>query len=290
MANYPEKVYINGEIVPHQEAQISVFDRGFLFGDGVYEVMAQIGGSFFYGKEHLDRLIGCLKKINLDFDVSTLPKEIERLLTASKLKGKDCLVYIQVTRGVAVRKHAFPKTTTPTVIMYATPFTLPDINQKSIAAMTITDNRWHRCDIKATSLLGNVMANDQAAEQGMYESIFIRDGRITEASHCNVFFVKNEVVYTHPADTYILDGITRQIVLQLCENLKLEFREEPILEKDLATMDEAFLSGTTTQIASIGKIDGHLYSLDGSIGPITKKLQEAFLALKKKYQENTKST
>lgn len=290
MANYPEKVYINGEIVPRQEAQISVFDRGFLFGDGIYEVMVQIGGRFFYGKEHLDRLIGCLKKINLDFDVSTLPKEIERLLSASKLNGKDCLVYIQVTRGVAVRKHAFPKTTTPTVVMYATPFTLPDINEKSIATITTEDNRWHRCDIKATSLLGNVMANDQAAEQGMYESIFIRDGRVTEASHCNVFFVKNEVVYTHPADTHILDGITRQIVLQLCEDLKIEFREEPILEEDLATMDEAFLSGTTTQIASISRIDDHFYNPDNSIGPITKKLQQAFLELKEKHKGTTVST
>lgn len=290
MANYPEKVYINGRIVPHQEAQISVFDRGFLFGDGVYEVMVQIGGSFFYGKEHLNRLIGCLKKINLDFDVSTLPKEIERLLAVSKLSGKDCLVYIQVTRGVAVRKHAFPKTTTPTLIMYATPFTLPDINQKNIATITTTDNRWHRCDIKAISLLGNVMANDLAAEQGIYEAIFIRNGRVTEASHCNVFFVKNEVVYTHPADTYILDGITRQIVIQLCKNLKIEFREEPILEENLTSMDEAFLSGTTTQIASISRIDNHFYNPDNSIGPITKKLQQAFLELKEKHKGTTVST
>jgi D-alanine transaminase len=290
MANYPEKVYINGRIVPHHEAKISIFDRGFLFGDGVYEVMVQIGETFFYGKEHLDRLVGCLKKIKLDFDVSTLPKEIERLLTASKLNAKNCLVYIQVTRGVAVRKHSFPKTGKPTIIMYATPFTLPDINQKSIATITTEDNRWHRCDIKATSLLGNVMANDQAEEQGMYESIFIRDGRVTEASHCNVFFVKNSIVYTHPADTYILDGITRQIVIQLCKDLKIAFREEPILEENLTTMDEAFLSGTTTQIASIGRIDDHLFNPNGSIGPITRKLQQAFLELKRTYKETPMTT
>ncbi|SNZ01153.1 aminotransferase class IV [Flagellimonas pacifica] len=287
MANYPEKVYVNGKIVPHQEAQISIFDRGFLFGDGVYEVMVQIGDSFFYGQEHLNRLIDCLKKINLDFDVSTLPKEVEKLLVASKLEGKDSLVYIQVTRGVAIRKHAFPKTTKPTVIMYAIPFTLPSINQKSIATITTTDNRWHRCDIKATSLLGNVMANDQAAEQGMYESIFIRDGKVTEASHCNVFFVKNDIVYTHPADTYILNGITRQIVIQLCKKLHIEIREEAILKVNMVTMDEAFLSGTTTQIASIGRINNHYYSADGTVGPITKKLQQAFLKLKETHVEAT---
>ncbi len=287
MANYPEKVYINGEIVPHQEAQISVFDRGFLFGDGIYEVMVQIGDAFFYGKEHLDRLTSCLKKINLNFDVSILPKEIEKLLEVSKLKDKDCLVYIQVTRGVAIRKHAFPKTAKPTIVMYAIPFTLPQINQNSIAAITIEDNRWHRCDIKAISLLGNVMANDHAAAQGMYESIFIRNGRVTEASHCNVFFVKNNIVYTHPADTYILDGITRQIVILLCKKLQIEVREEAILEEHLTTMDEAFLSGTTTQIASISKIDHHAYSEDGSIGPIVKRLQQAFLELKEKHKGNT---
>lgn len=287
MANYPDKVYINGKIIPHQEAQISVFDRGFLFGDGVYEVMVQIGKAFFYGKEHLDRLTDCLQKINLDFDVATLPAEIENLLAASNLVGKNCLVYMQITRGVAVRKHAFPKAITPTVIMYATPFTLPDINQKSIATVTTVDNRWHRCDIKATSLLGNVMANNQATEQGMYESVFIRDGRVTEASHCNVFFVKDDVVYTHPADTYILDGITRQVVIQLCKDLKIEFKEEAILEENLTTMDEAFLSGTTTQIASIGKIDDHFYSLDGSVGQITQKLQQAFLELKERHKGTT---
>lgn len=284
MANYPEKVYINGKIVPHNEAQISVFDRGFLFGDGIYEVMVQIGKTFFYGKEHLHRLASCLEKINLDFDVSTLPKKIEKLLFASKLSDVDCLVYMQVTRGVAVRKHAFPKSAKPTIVMYAIPLTLPDINQKSIAAITTEDSRWHRCDIKTTSLLGNVMANDKAAEQESYEAIFIRNGRITEASHCNVFFVKNDIVYTHPADTNILDGITRQIVLQLCEKMGIEVREEAVLIENLTKMDEAFLTGTTTQVASIGRIDEHSFTSDGSIGPITRQLQQAFLDVKGTYK------
>lgn len=280
MANYPEKVYINGKIVAHKEAKISVFDRGFLFGDGVYEVMVQIGNNFFYGNEHLDRLANCLKKINLDFDVSTLPKEINSLLLASQLNGKNCLLYIQVTRGTAVRTHAFPKTTLPTVIMYAVPFTLQGINQECVATVTTLDIRWHRCDIKATSLLGNVMANNQAAEREVYESIFVREGSITEASHCNVFFVKDKVVYTHPANTHILNGITRQIVIQLCKDNQIEIKEEPILEENLTDMDEAFLTGTTTQIASIGRIDNYFYTADGNIGPITKKLQQAFLDLK----------
>ncbi|KQC29811.1 aminotransferase class IV [Flagellimonas eckloniae] len=280
MNNYPENVYINGKIVPHEEAKISIFDRGFLFGDGVYEVMVQIGKNFFYGEEHLDRLAGCLKKIGLDFNVSTLFKEIENLLLATKLDDKSCMVYIQITRGVAIRSHAFPKAPQPTIVMYAVPFTLPDINQKSIATVTTVDNRWHRCDIKTTSLLGNVMANNLAAEQGMYESIFIRNGNVTEASHSNVFFVKDKIVYTHPANAYILNGITRQLVIQLCKKLEIEVKEDAIPAENISKMDEAFLTGTATQIASIGSIDSHFYTSDGTIGPITQRLQNAFLELK----------
>ena len=266
-----------------KKPKISVFDRGFLFGDGIYEVMVQMGNDFFYGKEHLDRLAGCLKKINLDFDHTSLPKEIEKLLKACKLNGEDCLLYIQVTRGVAVRTHAFPKLVRPTLVMYAIPYSLPAINQKRIETITSPDYRWDRCDIKTTSLVSNVMANDQAATQGKYESIFIRDGRVTEASHCNVFFVKNSIVYTHPANKNILDGITRQIVIELCKKLQIELIEEAIFEDKLSEMDEAFLSGTTTQIASISKIDEHNYHKDGNAGPITKKIQMAFLNLKEWY-------
>jgi len=273
-------VYLNGDIIDSDSAKISVFDRGFLFGDGIYEVMVQINGKFFYGQEHLERLSNCLQKIEIKFDINKLPQEIDRLLGATNLKNKDCLVYIQVTRGVAPRTHSFPENCIPSLFMYAVPFELPDINRKCLSVITLQDYRWHRCDIKSIALASNVMANDKAIKQNAYESIFIRDGKITEASHCNIFFVKNNILYTHPANSHILNGITRSIVIALTKTLGLELIQEAIDEKDMYNMDEAFLTGTTTQIASIKKINDHLYYQNNEIGSITKQLQNAFLALK----------
>ncbi len=282
---YPTKVFINDEIFDYQNAKISVFDRGFLFGDSIYEVMVQINGRFFYGKEHLDRLSDCLQKINIDFAIKTVPQKIENLIRASNLQEKDCLVYIQVTRGIAPRKHAFPRTSSPTLMMYSLPFVLPDVNEKHISTVTMQDQRWHRCDIKTTSLLGNVMANNDASKQNAYEAVFIRDGRITEASHCNIFFVKDNIVFTHPADEFILDGITRQLVVRLCDDLGIKLKEIAVRQEQLIEMDEAFLTGTTTQIASVRQLNEHFYYQNEEIGPITKKLQKAFLELKKKITE-----
>lgn len=283
MANYPEKVYLNGEILEAQDAKISVFDRGFLFGDGIYEVMLQINGSFFYGKEHLERLSGCLKKINLKFDVSSLLDPIDQLLLASDLKQQDCLLYIQLTRGTAPRRHAFPNSIVPTLMIYALPFVLPDINEKPISVITAKDFRWHRCDIKMTSLLGNVMANDLAIKGGHYEMVFYRDGKITEASHSNIFFVNNGIVYTHTADENILNGITRKIVIQICLEDNIPIEEKAISQEDVSKMEEAFLTGTSTQIASIQKINNHVYYEGNEPGKITKKLQLLFLELKNTY-------
>jgi D-alanine transaminase len=161
-------------------------------------------------------------------------------------------------------------------MMYAWPKTLPDLVTEGVCTVTREDFRWSRCDIKMTSLLGNVMANQYAMEAGCYETLLIRNGVVTEASHCNVFFVRDGVVFTHPADAFILDGITRQVVLKLCKSLGLEVRMEGILESEIQRMDEAFLTGTSSQITPIRKIDGTvLYEND--MGPVTRRLQEAFL-------------
>lgn len=281
MDPYPEKVYLNGEILGLESAKISVFDRGFLFGDGIYEVMAQINGRFFYKQAHLERLDQCLKKIHITFDIDLISKEIPRLLDATNLTEKDCLLYIQVTRGVAPRKHSFPKEVTPTIMMYATPKVLPDINSINATVITSEDFRWSRCDIKTTSLLGNVMLNEEAMQHECYETVLFRNGIITEASHCNVFFVKDRIVYTHPANAFILDGITRQVVLEICQKMGITVREEGIPKSKIFEMDEAFLTGTSTQIASIQKIDNHSFYGSQQTGRITKRLQEAFLQLKK---------
>lgn len=279
MSNYPTKVYLNGKILDAEFAKISVFDRGFLFGDGIYEVMVQINGRFFYKKAHLDRLQYCLDKIEIDFDSSKIDSEIDRLLETSHLKTEDCLLYIQVTRGVAPRTHSYPKNIQPTFMMYAMPKVLPDINTNHVSVVTSPDYRWTNCDIKMTSLLGNIMANEFAMKNNCFETVFIRNGIITEASHCNVFFVKDDIVYTHKANEYILNGITRQIVFELCEKLNIKIVEEGINSNDITTMDEAFLTGTSTQIASIQKIDNHLFYKE-DIGAITQKLQQAYAELK----------
>ena len=194
----------------------------------------------------------------------------------------DCLLYIQVSRGVAPRKHAFPHNIPPTVMMYVTPKTLPDINSINASVLTMDDFRWSRCDIKTTSLLGNVIANEFAVQRECYEMVFLRNDIVSEASHCNVFFVKDNTVYTHPANEFILDGITRQVVLELCAQLNFVVREEGISKQRIPQMDEAFLTGTSTQIASIKQIDQHFYYEGDEIGAITKALQNAFLGLKQK--------
>jgi D-alanine transaminase len=277
---YPDKVYINGNIVPSEDAKISVFDRGFIFGDGIYEVMVQIEGVFFYEKAHLDRLQEGLNKINISFDTSNLSIEIEKLLSATELTGKDCLLYIQISRGVAPRQHSYPSDIVPTIMMYAVPKVLPKINTINAKVITREDFRWSRCDIKMTSLLGNVMLNEEAMQHHCFETILHRDGFFTEASHCNVFFVKDGVVLTHPANELILDGITRQVVFELCKSLDIEIRETPVSVHDISEIDEAFLTGTSTQIASIQQIDNHILYIENKIGPVTKKLQEAFLKIK----------
>lgn len=277
---YPEKVYLNGNIVPSEDAKVSVFDRGFIFGDGIYEVMVQIDGKFFYEKAHLDRLQEGLNKINIAFDTSNLLIEIEKLLNVTELTGKDCLLYIQITRGVAPRQHSYPSDIVPTIMMYAVPKVLPNINSVNAKVITREDFRWSRCDIKMTSLLGNVMLNEEAMQHQCFETILHRDGLFTEASHCNVFFVKNGIILTHPANELILDGITRQIVFELCKSLHIEIRETPVSVNDISEIDEAFLTGTSTQIASIEQIDNHILYKDNKKGSVTKKLQEAFLKIK----------
>lgn len=282
--SYPKKVYLNGEIKDADDAKISIFDRGFIFGDSIYEVMVQIGEKFFYKNAHLERLQQGLQKINIDFDTTKLTPEIAKLLHAAELEEEDCMLYIQITRGVAPRQHSYPHNIEPTVMMYAVPKLLPDINNVHANVITRNDFRWSRCDIKMTSLLGNVMLNEEAMQHECFETILHRNGVFTEASHCNVFFVKDNIVYTHPANEFILNGITRIVVIELCKSLHIEVQETPISLSDITSIDEAFLTGTSTQIASIQKIDNHMLYAKDNIGPITRKLQEGFLTLKKNHQ------
>jgi len=274
--NFPARVYLNGEILPPERANISVFDRGFLFGDAIYEAMVQFQGGIFYKRAHWDRLQKNLEAIAVDFRVQDLDRALQPLLKASDLVQKDCFIYIQVSRGVAPRKHAFPVGTPPTAMMYALPLALPHIELRSLAAVTLADFRWHKCHIKSTSLLANVMANTSALRDDFDEAVLVREGLVTEGSHTNIFFVREGSLYTHPADHHILNGIARQIVLQLCRELDIPVVERAVALTEIAGMQEAFLTGTSTQIASLGQLDGHFYQRPGEIGPVTRRIQEAF--------------
>src|SRR5690606_15811014 len=256
--NFPSHVHLNGEILLVEQAKISVFDRGFLFGDGIYEVMVQLENGIFYKKAHIDRLRSNLEAIGISYDLGGIDTTLESLLEASALRGKDALIYIQFSRGTAPRSHAFPEGVAPTAMMYALPLPLPYINSQSIRGMTLPDQRWELCHIKSTSLLANTMSNTMATGAGSVEAVLIRDGLITEGSHTNIFFVKNSKLFTHPANHNILNGITRRIVLELCLELDIEVVEQAVPHKKMTQMDEAFLTGTTTQIASLAQLDGHV--------------------------------
>ncbi|RIV30495.1 aminotransferase IV [Flagellimonas lutimaris] len=278
--NFPKKVYLNGKIVSAEDAKISVFDRGFLFGDGIYEVMVQLENGLFYKKAHLDRLQDNLNKIGIQYNIKEIDDNLEVLLKASNLTDQSCLIYMQVTRGVAPRKHSYPKGVPATVMMYALPFSLPHINPKNMKAILEPDFRWHRCDIKSTSLLGNIMTNEAAMNANTNEAALVRDGVISEGSHTNIFFVKDGTVLTHPANEHILNGITRKIVLKLCSDLDIPVNEKPIAENEIEHMDEAFFTGTTTQVASIAQLGSRTFYKNDEIGKVTIKLQKAFAQLR----------
>jgi D-alanine transaminase len=274
------QVYLNGSFLDHFEAAIPVDDRGFLFADGVYEVIRVYAGVPFLAGPHLRRMregLGALR-IN-DAVVADVEQAIGPLIEANGI-GDDGIVYIQVTRGVAPRKHAFPAgDVRPTVYMFAKPFQNygPEFFEGGVSAITVPDIRWSRCDIKSIALLPNVLANQQAHENGAFEALYVRDGVLIEASHSNLFGVVDGVLVTYPKCNYILAGITRELVLELARELGIPAAEAPMLVDDMAAIEELFVSGTTTEIMPITTLDGEPIG-DGRRGPITERLQQAYAA------------
>lgn len=273
-------VYLNGAYVPHSEARVSVDDRGFLFADGVYEVVRVYGGRPYLMAEHLDRLARGLKSLEIRFDgVEVLGDVAEKLIKENGIDG-DANVYMQVTRGAAPRKHAFPPADTPpTVYVAVRPITPnPDeYYEKGVDAITTPDNRWARCDIKTVSLLPNVLANQKAHAAGAFEALFVRDGVVLEGSHSNLFAVYDGTLVTYPKCNYILPGITRDRVIAIARDLGIPVQEGPILIDRLYEADELFLSGTTTEVMPLARVDGRTIG-SGAAGPITRRLQEAYRA------------
>lgn len=270
--------YLNGEFVDQSTACISVDDRGFLFADGVYEVARVYSGRIFLLAPHMVRMRHGLRALRIRDDVvDKLPAIAERLIEANGLHG-DATVYFQVTRGAAPRTHAFPlPEVPPTVYVYAKSFTShPETYfTDGVAAITVPDTRWSRCDIKSIALLPNVLANQVAKDQGAFEALFLRDGVLVEGSHTNVFGVIEGEAITYNACGYTLSGITRNLVLAHAHEVGVVAREAPIFEAELDKIEELFLTGTTTEIMPVVKIDNRTVGT-GKPGPVTRKLQQAF--------------
>lgn len=273
-------VYLNGAYVPHAEARVSVDDRGFLFADGVYEVARVYRGRIFRMEDHLRRLARGLAELRIPFDdVAGLDAVARRLLAENGLAEAEATIYIQVTRGAAPRAHAFPSPpAAPTVYVAARPFPghPRECVEEGVAAITVPDTRWSRCDIKSVGLLPNVLANQRAKEAGAFEALFVRDGVVIEGSHSNLFAVVGGELVTYPECNYILPGITRAVTIELARDLGIPVREGPIHLERLDRVEELFLSGTTTEVMPISRVDGRPVG-DGRPGPVTRRLREAFL-------------
>jgi D-alanine transaminase len=273
-----DTVYLNRQFIPADRASISPEDRGFIFGDSVYEVARWYGGYFFDMESHTERLRRSLRVTRIVWDeIDRFPAIAQELIHKNDL-GADCsLVYLQVTRGVAPRNHAFPDPAVrPTVFAFARRQSIGSLlSERGISLLLTEDIRWRRCDIKSTSLLANIIAYQEAHDKGFAEVCFVRDGLVTEGAHSNIFFVRNETVYTHPESAAILSGITRKNIISIAAENGIELLEEPISADMLAYIHEAFITNTSGEVIPVIKIGDQMIG-EGVPGAITKKLQRLF--------------
>ena len=278
-------VFLNDKIIPFGESHISPFDRGFLFADGVYESIRTYNRKLFRYEKHLERLKGSLRETRIDFDGLKLIEDIIYELIKKNNIEKESLVYLQITRGLATqRTHNFPKEKNrPTLFISVKEIKENTEEQtKGVKVILHEDVRWLRCDIKSSSLLPAVLANQKASEEGAAEAILVRDGMITEGTHTNFFAIKNETVYTAPRSRLILEGITRRIVLEFCEKFKIDFKEEFIEKDNLKNFTEFFITSTTKEITPVVRIDYWSVN-DERPGKITLSLQAVFKKITEDY-------
>jgi D-alanine transaminase len=275
-------VYLSGRFVAAAEATVPVTDRGFLFGDGVYEVYRLYRGRPFRVPEHVERLRRSAEAIRLplpEVDWVALGRE---LVARNGLEASDATVYLQVTRGAPARRsHAFPPTgTAPTVLAMAQAFRsgAPDAAEAGVRVVTAPDVRWGRCDIKSTNLLPNILAHQAAVEAGATEAVFVRDGVVTEGTHTNVLGMVDGQIRTHPEGPRILSGVTRAAVLEVARSEGLPVEERALALQDLERASEVWLVGTTTEITSVVRIDGRVVG-DGRSGPVARRLRATFRRL-----------
>lgn len=275
--------YRNGEYLPRASATVSVEDRAFIFGDGVYEVWRVINGRLFETDRHLARLAFGLSELRIEAPAILRPEVLrevaERVLGESGLLEGEAALYLEISRGAAPRTHAFPPPgTQPTVFVMANRVTPADaLRERGATAITVPDIRWLRCDIKTIQLLPNVLAKQAAAERGAAEAIMIRDGMVTEGSHANVLAVFDGVLRTHPLNNLVLPGITRGVLLGLARSLGIEVVEKAFTYDELYQADELFIAGTTTDVMPIVRVDERPIGA-GVPGSTTKQLSRALRA------------
>ena len=270
------KIIYNNELKNRSEIHIDVEDRGYQFGDGVYEVIRVYNGELFAPDMHINRLMNSatLIQMKVPFSVTEIKGKMKEMIAADNLEFG--IVYMQLTRGISPRNHAFPiDEVDPVFVAYTKE--MPYTGMKSgVKAVTVEDIRWLRCNIKSLNLLGNILAKQQAVEAGCDEAIQHRDGMVTEGSSSNVAIIVKGTLKTHPATNLILNGITRQILLKLCADNGLSFIEEPFTISDMMAADEVLYTSTGVEVTPIIAIDGQLIA-DGKPGVVTRKLQKLFV-------------
>jgi D-alanine transaminase len=276
-------IYINGRYIEEDSCLISPFDRGFLFSDGVYEVIRYTGKKFFEFDSHLERLNKGLDFLKINYsDRNKLFVICNELLRKNNLLDKGTLIYIQITRGVSKpRNHFFPDTDTlPTVFINATALKANDDCENGVRVILDEDIRWARCNIKTISLLPNVLARQKAKEKNVAETIFVRNGLITEGTHTNFCGVKDGCLYTAPLSNYILPGVTRKVVLDICKRINIPFKEKYIRENEIKCFNEFMLVSTTMDVTPVIKIDNCVVN-NKKHGIITRKIQNEYFNILK---------
>lgn len=272
------KVILNDDIIDRSEAAIDIEDRGYQFGDGVYEVIRVYDGVLFTGDEHLERFYSSAKKIKITvpFQKEDLLDLMNQLIRVNNVH--DGSIYMQLTRGASPRNHVFPSVDTkPVLTAYTKEVARPvESLENGVAAMVAEDIRWLRCDIKSLNLLPNLLAKQTATEQGCYEAILHRDGLVTEGSASNAYIVVDGKIKTHPATNLILNGITRQVVARLCKDNNIPFSEEAFTLDELRNADEIFVTSTTSEVMPVVKLDEREVG-NGKPGEVTRKLQTLFV-------------
>lgn len=268
---------LNGRQLPLAEARISVLDRGFLFGDAVYEVLRIYSGKPWLLQAHWERLRHSLDALRIrGVDLDRLRQRLLATIAAGPFQ--EAIAYVQVTRGVAPRAHAFPAEATPTELIYVQAYhdTHAEMRQTGAAVVTYPDIRWDRCDVKSTNLLGNVLAAQAAQEAGCVEALlYLPDGTLTEGSHTSFCWVKGGIIWATPQGSSILLGTTRSFVTQLARGDGLTVRDGTLRREDLGTVAELFLTGTTSEVMPVVQVDGRPIA-DGRPGPVTRRLQELY--------------